>query len=295
MTADGSAPKSLLRAPEKHTSGDPSAEGQGPTTRDADRLAPLWGTYILRAPYWSSTFDRLRPVFVASAQLLNPTDDLPRGWSFTEHFSQYAIAALLNGQLAVSDPDGLLESTFGRVSVSDRVQSYWLIWRHITDASEQPLGAIAQRVLAFWQWRVESLEVVVDGSDRVEEAKGLTWLILTNGLPAAMALPLACRTLKLSGGTLAADVKFWKRAEEFAAVDAVAVLDVIEPVIRAQLRTGYPTLPTVEVGGVFSLVLRSGNRSAIERATRMIHYLGEQGYEAFGALLEGDDAPGSSA
>jgi hypothetical protein len=40
MTANGSATKSLLRAPDKHTSGDPSAEGQGPTALDADPLAP---------------------------------------------------------------------------------------------------------------------------------------------------------------------------------------------------------------------------------------------------------------
>jgi hypothetical protein len=253
---------------------------------------PEWGAYILQAPFWADIFDRLRPVYGASARQIGPSEiKAQRVWSFNEHFVQHVVAALLHGRAHVGDPDRLIEETFQRVSIADRTLGYWMMWRQLADSNEEFAAQLSARIILFWKWRLDYLESLPDSVERKDEAKGLACLVVATALPAAEAVSLAGRTLRLSNGELQINSGFWQRAVDYAKADSSLVLDVIEPVIRAELRQGWDPLSLTEVGPVLTTTLGGSDQVAIRRAKKIIHDIGEHGLDSFGTLLTGGDAP----
>jgi hypothetical protein len=252
--------------------------------------SPVWGMYIVRSQFSRQVFEALRPVFVESARQIPATDLTDEAkkqrWSFAEHFTQHVTIAVLDGQLTVSDHDALLQQTFDRVAIADRGQGYWLIWRQLEDASQPIVDAYGPRVLAFWSSRLDYLEHVPDSVGRREEAKLLGWLILAGRLPPAGALPLARRTATLSQGELPVSNHFWDIADRYVVTDPLEALDLIEHVIGAEVRDPFDVLPSDRVSAALRTILESDSVPARERTTRLVHRLGEQGYEQFGDLLK---------
>ena len=91
------------------------------------------------------------------------------------------------------------------------------------------------------------------------------------------------------------DTGFWKRAVEYGLADPLATMDVIEPVIRAEVRDGYAILATTDLSPVLEMILKCDKKLAVERAVKLIHYLGEQGFEEFGRLLQRDSMSDSES
>ena len=188
---------------------------------------------MLRSPY-RQTFTWVRPVFVRTAQQLEPTPEAAkRSWSFSEHCTNHIITAMLDGEVTLDDDDRLLQLLFDHISVHDRTHGYWPNWRQLEDALAAHAEALAPRVFAFWRWRLEVLESFPDGPDREREASGLAWLMLADRLPAAEALPPACRTAVLSRGALPVEMRFWARAKAFMIADAGLTLELLQLVIVA--------------------------------------------------------------
>jgi hypothetical protein len=196
------------------------------------------------------------------------------------------IAVPNPSSLTVSDHDALLQLTFDRVPVADRGQAYWLVWRQLEDARQDIVEAYGPRVLAFWGSRLDYLERMPDNAARREESKLLGWLILAGRLPPAEALPLARRTATLSHGELPVSNHFWDIADRYVAADPPEALDLIAHVIGAEVRDPFDVLPSDRVSTALRTILDSDSVAARERATRLIHRLGEQGYEQFGDLLK---------
>jgi hypothetical protein len=57
-------------------------------------------------------------------------------------------------------------------------------------------------------------------------------------------------------------------------------------VIGAEARDPFDVLPSDRVGAALRTILESDSVPARERTTRLVHRLGEQGYEQFGDLLK---------
>jgi hypothetical protein len=257
-------------------------------------VCPFWVGYLLGQHFDPRTFKMLRPVYHEAAMRVDSSAQPARHWSMTEHLAQHAILAMMHGVAAGDDADTLLPKILDRVPVRDRTQAYWLIYRELSDVGGAEVDVLTPRVLAFWEWRLRCLEALdTAGPERAEEAAGLTWLIFATRLPAAAALPLARRTVVLSGGKLAIDSEIWERAVEFSSIDPVMAFEFARPIIIATLGSDYIDLPTASVSEILRAALTSGNASTASAATALIHQLGEHGFDTFGGLLA-SDASGSS-
>jgi hypothetical protein len=246
---------------------------------------PLWAGYILGHPFDIRTFRMARAVYGVAARCIDPSAPHAKSWSLTEHFAQRVVLGMMQGAVKGDDEDQLLPTVFQRVPVADRKQAYWLIYSVVSDSRVADDG-IVQRVLAFWEWRLERLEALEPlEPQRVEESIGLTWLIFAGALPAAAALPLARRTVALSDGKLALDNEIWDRAIEFSSIDPVMTYAFAKPIVLAALKSDWMPFPDAAVKQIVSAALDSGDAGTVADATAFIHQLGERGFDTFGGLL----------
>ncbi len=248
---------------------------------------PIWGVYILRSQFYVSVFEQLRPAYASAAnQLVEATgDSAGRSWSFNEHFAQHVMSALLYGLIAPRDVDALLHTTLSRVSVAERSQAYWLIYRSLEEWPDEKLTELIARVEEFWEWRLGQLEAMADDPERADEAKGLSWILFSPRLEPSLALPLTKRTLQLSKGELAIDMNFWDRASAFAAVNPGLAIEVVELAMGAVLRNPLADLMASEARSALQTILKSNDPQAVARAVALVHLLGERGFDDFEDLL----------
>ena len=223
---------------------------------------PLWTGYLLGPQFHAPLFSALRGVHRAAAVQADPGAEQKPRRSMTEHLAQHAMLAMLHGLVHGGDEDQLISTTLDRVPVQDRRQSYWLIYRELSDVLNADADVIIPRVLDFWNWRIRCLESL-EPTDAVRESEavGLTWLILASRLPADQALPLAQRTVALSDGKVALDTGLWNRAIEFSTVDPVVTFQFARPIVLAALRSDFADLPVSDVGVVLRAALSSGSTS----------------------------------
>lgn len=260
--------------------------------------SPLWAGYLLGQHFDTRTFTLLRPVYHAAAMRVDLAATAARRWSMTEHLAQHAMIAMMHGVAAGDDEDKLLPGILDRVPVADRKQAYWLIYREVSDISSTDTELVVPRVLAFWEWRLGCLESLSpDDSQRAEEATGMTWLLFATRLPAAAALPLARRTVVLSGGKLAISHDIWERAVQFASIDSIGAFEFARVIALATLKSDYIDLPETPLKQILERALNSGDAEAVSDATVFIHHLGEHGFDTFGELLgiDGPDRSGTGA
>lgn len=244
--------------------------------------APIWGAYVLRSEFYFDIFDRLRPVYLACAKRLVRSDKATRGsWGFNEHFLTHLVYAMVHGRASLEDGDQLIQIAFRAASVDDRGHSYWEIWRILDESKSEPLPQLSPIVLAFWAWRLSDLEADQEHPNRSAEGKSLTWLILSPNLPAADSVPLALRTIRVSQGELAVDMRFWERTISFVAVDPKGTIELVEMVLAKALKADMAEIVVPEARPTLEAILSSGNLEARQRTVRLVHRLGESGFHDF--------------
>ena len=206
-------------------------------------------------------------------------------WSLTESLADHVMTAVLRGQAAVGDPDELVEKTFANVPVAERGHAYWGVFRGWSDTEEAPPQAFIERLLAFWEWRLNSLERIKDSAEAVEEAQGLGWFLRTPYLPATEVLRLGVRTAKAAEGKLEIHSD-WARLRDLAATDVDAAYDIAELVLESQLSEAHHYVRVDDVKALLRIVLDEGEPETRSRARRLVNRLGEAGYEDFHDISE---------
>lgn len=247
--------------------------------------APGWSVFLVTSRYYRGVFNVIRPLLAASAERAEGRiDDSDERWSFTTALVEYVTEAMLDGQVAVGGADRLLEKTFELASPKQRGKAYWLIWRNLQVGLTEQIDRRVPHVLAFWDYRLSELEAS-GGAECAAEAKKLSWLVLSDRLPAAQTLTLAERTLRLSGGELQVHEGFWRAVESFSSVDQTGSLNLAELAIQAILRSPWLRLPLTEISPFLRACISSTDAEVAARARRLVHYLGDQGYDELGAVL----------
>lgn len=258
-----------------------------------DPLAhPAWCSYLLHSPFYDSTFELLRPRYVRSAQVLRPdaggsmsdTDRL----SWTRKLAEHLMSALLRGVAAVGDEDALVETAFTNLAVTDRQHAYWAVFRAWSDAKNAPPNPFVERLIAFWEWRLNQLEVDGGTLDAGKEAQGLGWFLLTPYLPENEVIRLGVRTARLAKGDLEVQID-WDRLAKLAAQDSDSVYEIVELVLSFQVSTPQHFIPAKDVRPVLAEILKTGHASTRDRARRLVNRLGEAGYDEFKDLVLGKD------
>jgi hypothetical protein len=166
-------------------------------------LKPPRAAYEHHEDIHDNAFRDLRPWYVAAADAAAAAseDASPRDrtWAPPRHLAVSILAAVLRGLASVGDVDGLVERTFLNVKVEDRTYAYWGIFRSWSDSEGEIAPELLERLVRFWEWRLQQLQSSNDSDQRTEEAIGLRWFLATPHVPAIDALRLGRRTIELSG------------------------------------------------------------------------------------------------
>jgi hypothetical protein len=250
--------------------------------------SPAWGAYVTRARLFSDVFKDLRPWYVKAAIDI-PTLAQPAGkreqWSVSEHLAEHIFGAFMRGLIDIGDADDLMGTVFANLPPQERAHVSWQVFRNWTDA-RQPISTRAvERLLRFWQWRLERLEESPTSEAKQQDLAGLTWLICTPSLPDRAVLDLGYRTLEMSTGEAAAHGTVWERLTALSAVDIDRAFGMAELLVRSTLERPHPYITLQQTEGVLTRALKARNPETRERALRLIHLLGDRGHIEFGRLL----------
>jgi hypothetical protein len=253
-----------------------------PTTR------PIWGAYIMHPSLYQSVFSDLRPWYVIAANATEGTSDSQDGeWSLSRQLAVHVSVAVTHGWVSIGDGDKLVESTFSNASVDDRTHAYWNVFRGWSDSDSPIEQELVRRLVHFWEWRLDQLEISTNESAQAEEASGLGWLLDTPYIPAVDAVRLGLRTVVLAGGSLVTrGATLWTRLAKLAEAEAVGAYEIAECLVNKTLSQDYPHLPFQDVAPVIRQALNSDNENIKDRATRLIHTLGDRGMFEYGVLLK---------
>ena len=245
---------------------------------------PAWRAYVRNSVY-DSALMALRPVYSAAVRQIaeGSFHDGKARETATERLASHIIWAYIRGGVSVGEDGRFLETIFETVPVDALGHVYWSIFREFTDAGEKAASTLVERVIALWDWRLGELaRRPMDERDR-EEATSLGWLFQLRQLPPERALELLRRTLAVSAGT---GTHPWNRLAEIATADPAAALECAERLIHATIASDYPHLNDDEVSAVLRAALAV--QTTREQAVRLIHELGEAGFEQFRSLLDED-------
>lgn len=250
---------------------------------------PAWGAYITGGRFYESTFQALRPWYVEAATVAATNDGTSEGeddqWSLARSLVDHVVIAVVRGVAAVGDLDGIVEKTFANVPVKHRSHAHWAMFRRWMDAKEPPPETFVENLLDLWKWRLDQLEQTEDPETVGEEVRGLSWYLRIPYLPASAVLNLGLRTATLSEGWLDGHTD-WGRLRALGNVEPDTAFAIAELLAVAQLSEPYPYIPVDEVMLFLETVLEQGNDETQKRARRLVHRLGEAGYDGFRELLD---------
>ena len=102
----------------------------------------------------------------------------------------------------------------------------------------------------------------------------------------ADGITLGHRTLEGAHGHVRNETAIWRRLEKWAATDPLATYSLAELVARGTLTEDFPLLTFDMVAPTLRLCLNSGDAAVVTRCRRLVHDLGEYGFEEFQQLLE---------
>jgi hypothetical protein len=260
----------------------------------APDVNPVWAAFVNRNPLYVVAFRDLRPWYVKAAESApDPRVGSENSdWSISRSLAVHTLEAVLIGAAAIVDSDRFVELVFERCRVSDRARAYWVIFRSFSDAMQPPPSAFIDRIVGFWEWRIEVLEHAPDSVERREEAHALNWFLVTPYLPAADTIRLGLRTLQMATDP-GHDSSPWERLAELAQYDSVGTYRLAELLILRELRRDYAFLPYPVVSPVLRAALSSRDPDTQARARRLINALGDRGLLEYGQLLE-EHAPEDS-
>jgi hypothetical protein len=253
---------------------------------------PIWAAYVTRARLYDNVFHDLRPWYVAAADAAREENEdvapRDRTWAPSRHLAVIVLAAVMRGLASVGDADELVERTFLNVKVEDRTHTYWSTFRSWSDSEGEVAPEFIERLVRFWEWRLQQLESSDESDQRTEEAIGLRWFLATPHIPASDALRLGRRTVELSGIDVEdRGVPLWERLTKLAEEDASGTYEITERLIQEALAGDFPYLPFESVETPLARALKYGDAHIKKRAERLSNTLGERGLYEFGKLLGG--------
>jgi hypothetical protein len=254
---------------------------------------PAWPAYLTRASFFNDVFQLLRPWYLKAAIALAERGESPPSadqFSPPQALVSHVLIAFLRGLVSIGDPDRLLEKAFSGARGKLKSHAYWEVYAGWRESKEPVPADFVERLVAFWEWRLNDLESDCHGEDAGQEVAGLLQFVMTPYVPAEDAIGLGRRTIGLLPKSHDPTRVAWERLAELATADAVGAYEVIEPLVERVMATKYPYLPYEKVAPVLRAVFRGANESVRLRARHLVHELGNQGHVEFGSLLKAEDA-----
>lgn len=255
-------------------------------------LNPTWGAYLAGQAPRRTVFTAMRswlgrhvlalPDVVAAES--NTGKEIDRHWSLSRHFLAHVTRAFLFDFLRPCEEDRVLEQTYASVTGADKSNLYWEICRGWS-GSESPTIEVVARLLWLWDWRLKELEAAGALAD-ADEAEGLAWLIMTDHLAPEKTLGLTRRSLRLAPARRETRRMVWPCLLPYVALDPAATIEMAESLVHAELAGQWPYFAFEEVAPVFRGCLDKSSPPAVrEQAVKLVHLLGDKGWNEFGSLL----------
>lgn len=250
---------------------------------------PIFASYVVRSRPYGKFFPALRPLYDAAIAITGRAED---PWTTGDesfrpgrHLLSHLVLAYREGWLTLPSDGDMLDAAFTNANSEDSAHVWWQIFRYWSDAENVPPEDV-QRVTELLMWRVDRLEERDrDEEQRRAEAKGLVWLAMSDRIPDETMLPLLVRMVRLSMGDVPIAGAIWERLARMVAVDVRQAVEVAVLVIEGELRGDYPYFNFEEVAPILRIGLASEDNDTRDLAVRVIHRLGERGFEQFGGLL----------
>ncbi len=248
---------------------------------------PAWVAYITRAVFSDRVFSMARSYYIAAARAANPENEPGGRWSTSEGLAQHALISVLRGTSSIRDKvDELVALTFARVPPENRAHAYWTTYRAWEDHDGAIDSVYIQRAVDFWTWRLTELEAEPASPARTTEAEGLLWFFLTNRVPADLSLDPAARTVRLLDKRATGHLSLFERLASTAEQFPDRTYEIAEVAVGLALSSEYPYIAKEPLTIVLKAALMSGDFGIRQRATQLVHKLGEvTGDASFGDIL----------
>lgn len=250
---------------------------------------PVFVSYIVRGRLYDPVFQALRPLYMtavsATAEHENPWTSGEESFRPGRHLLSHLVGAYRRGWLTLPADSELLDAAFTSANPDDAAHVWWQIYRYWSEAEKVPPTDV-QRVAELLEWRIGKLEEEGRDEDQQrDEAEGLAWVAMADRIPHADMLPLLLRIVHLSRGNVPIAGALWEHLSRMTAVDVHKAVETAVLVIGAELRGDYPHFNFEEVAPVLRTGLASQDSDTRDLAERVIHRLGDRGFEQFGQLL----------
>jgi hypothetical protein len=151
--------------------------------------------------------------------------------------------AYLRGLIELSDEASGIREAFRRARPVMLSHLYWQLFREFSDASDPPPDPVLARLESLWNWRVVELEAAAPGKEREEEAKGLSWFVVSDWVTPVRALVLGLRTIPMMGRETTTIHMIWDRVEAFAQEDPLSTMHLVAAMLQAHSQAPFPHVP----------------------------------------------------
>ncbi|MDP2319179.1 MAG: hypothetical protein Q8O42_07580 [Acidobacteriota bacterium] len=247
---------------------------------DAALARPCWAGYLVNNPVYNRIFADLRPWYLLEASSPAGYQD-KSDYSLSRNLGLHVASAYLFGFIELKDFDGLLERVFSALTVEDRNHIYADLYRTVRFNE-----ASSERLVQFWEWRLADLESADGASPREPEYEGLSAFIAIVPMRAEATTLLGLRTLTGSRGTTQYESQVWQRITTLAIEEPRGSFPLIDLLARAGMRARHVSFFSFELAApAIQASLTSDDASTSSGANRLVHDLGESGFEEFGKLL----------
>ena len=165
------------------------------------------------------------------------------------------------------------------MAIHDRVSVYSEMYR--TGVYDE---AKLKRLERFWRWRLDCLDGSAAGG--TEEYQGLTAFLAISNSPDDLVFELGLTTLIGAEGHVQYETRVWERLTELASVEPRKAFPLVELVLRGAMNEEWPFLTKDMVEPALKATLDCADADVAASTKRLIHELGERGYEEYGQLLQ---------
>lgn len=258
-------------------------------------VAPTWGAYLLSYGLYDGLFDRLGFWYRRHAVTLERL----RAWetSFVDkrddqrisrHLLEHVGWGLVRGVIRFDgEEDAGLRQVFAGASGTDRAHLAWQVMHALDEPDETLQEGLLERIVRFWKWRLDALVGSLEPED-IKELDALAWFLRIDQLDPRSTINLAAQTINADAGVFEVRGHLWQALPKFVAIDPIVSVQMVEVLVSATLEQDYPYFHFEEIAPVIRALFATGNATARERASKIVHRLGEAGWSEFGQLLDVD-------
>jgi hypothetical protein len=167
-----------------------------------------------------------------------------------------------------------------------RAHAYWQFFRGWSDQGEPVPAEVADRLTAFWAWRLDELEQVPESEARTIEIEGLMWFLSTPYLPVQQAITLGRRTIALNTGKRRVTGNGWERMADLANEDPDGAYGLIGLLVEHELQE-HGLVLFDQIAPALRIAMQRGSVETRASVIRLVNRLGEAGQDEFKQLLPG--------